>query len=187
MSVRQTAIGVLVLTFSLSLTVSPQAPETFTATASVKSAAGATATAPITIVVDRKMTQAEADTLMAAFKGGGETALRKALEGVPQTGSVRIGGGAATPARLTLERPTDKGRLVTIVTDQPRLFIGSGVPGSKPKEGYGFGVIDLVIDGSGAGSGTISPAAKVGVKGGAFVVDDYASELVRLVDVKKVK
>jgi hypothetical protein len=48
-------------------------------------------------------------------------------------------------------------------------------------------VIDLEIDASGDGSGTLAPAAKVTVKGSAFVVEDYASELVRLAGVKKVK
>jgi hypothetical protein len=73
------------------------------------------------------------------------------------------------------------------VTDQPILFLGAGVPGAKPKDGYDFAVIDIEVDGAGSGSGTLSPAAKITVKQGAFTVDDYASELVRLTDVKKVK
>ena len=54
---------------------------------------GAAATAPVTIVVDRKMPQAEADKLLAAFKSGGAAALRKAMVGVAPTGSVSVGGG----------------------------------------------------------------------------------------------
>ena len=101
--------------------------ETYTATASVKTAGGAAATAPVTIVVDRKMPQSEADKFLAAFKSGGTAALRKALAGVAPTGSVRVGGGSPTPTRLTIERPTDKGRLLTIVTDTPILHLGAGV------------------------------------------------------------
>jgi hypothetical protein len=161
--------------------------ETFTATATVKTASSATAGAPVTIIVDRKMSQSEADTLMAAFKTGGVPGLRKALVGVPPTGSVRVGGGAPTPTRLTLERPTDKGRLLTIVTDQPIAFLAAGVPGAKPKEGYDFAIIDIEVDAKGSGSGTLSPAAKITLKQGAFVVEDYASELVQLTGVSKVK
>ena len=161
--------------------------ETFTATATVKTAAGATASAPVTIVIERKMTDAESSGLINAFKTGGAAAFRKALTGVPATGSVRLGSGAPTPARVSIERATDKGRLLTIVTDQPILFLGAGVAGAKPKEGYDFAVLDLEVDAKGSGSGTLSPAAKVAVKQGAFVVDDYASELIRLTDVKKVK
>jgi hypothetical protein len=161
--------------------------EHFTATATIKTAGAAEASAPVTITIDRKMSQAEADKLVAAFKGGGAAGLRKALTGVPATGSVQLAKGAPTPARIAIERPTDKGRLITIVTDTPLLFAGAGVPGAKPKEGYDFAVIDLEVDANGAGSGTLAPAAKVTLKGSAFVVEDYASEVVRLAGVKKVK
>ena len=190
MILRQTLMtGVLSLAAS-TMTVSPahaQAAETFTATAQVKTAGAATTAAPVTIVVDRKMPQSEADRLIGAFKAGGAAALRKALVGVPPTGTVRLGAGAATPTRLTLERATDRGRLLTIVADQPILFLGAGVPGAKPKEGYDFAIIDIEVDATGSGSGTLAPAAKVTVKQDVFVVEDYASELVRLTAVKKVK
>jgi hypothetical protein len=161
-----------------------QPSETVTATATVKTAGGASATAPVTVVVGRKMSQSEADKLTAAFKSGGASGLRKALVGVPPTGSVRLGGGKPTPTRITIERTTDKGRLMTIVTDRPLAFLGAGMPNAKPKAGYDFGVIDLEIDANGTGSGTVSPAAKVTLKNGAFVVEDYASELVQLAGVK---
>ena len=81
------------------------AAEVFTATAAVKGAGGAAASAPVTVTIDRKMAQSEADSLVAAFKAGGAAALRKKLGGVPPTGTVRIGGGSDTPTRLTIERP----------------------------------------------------------------------------------
>jgi hypothetical protein len=164
-----------------------QARETFAATATVKTAGGATATAPLTVTVDRRMPQAEADSLLAAFRGGGAAGLRKALEGVAPTGSVTLGQGPATPTRLTLERTVEKGRLLTIVTDKPLLFLGASLPGAKPKEGHDFAVLDLEVDASGKGTGTLAPAARIAVKGGSFVVDDYGSELVRLTAVKTVK
>ena len=168
--------------------VQAQTAETFTATATVKGAGGATASVPVTITVDRKMPQTEADAMIAAYKSGGTAGLHKALAGVKPTGSVKLGNGKPTPTRLTLERTTDKGRLLTIVTDQPILFVGAGVPEAKPREGYDFGVIDIVVDDKGAGKGTMSPAAKVTLKDGAFVVDDYANTTpVQLASVTKVK
>jgi hypothetical protein len=159
--------------------------ETFTATASVKTAGGAAANAPVTIVVERKMTQAEADTFLAAFKSGGGAALRKALAGVPPTGSVQVGAGTKTPTRLTLERTTDKGRLLTIVSDTPILQLGAGLPGAKPREGYDFAIVDLELTSAGSGTGMMAPAAKVAVKQGAFVIDDYSGELLKLTGVSK--
>ena len=161
--------------------------ETFTATATVKTVGGTSTSSPVTITVDRKMTQSEADKFMAAFKTGGVAGLRKALVGVPPTGSVKLGAGATTPTRLTLERTTEKGRLLTMVTDKPVLFLGAGVPEAKPREGYDLAVIDIEVDAKGSGSGTLAPAAKVTVNQGAVVVEDYASEAVQLTAVRKAK
>ena len=187
MSLRHTTLGGLVCTTVLiaasALFAQSAAGEKFTATASVKGAGGAEATAPVTVTVNHKMSQAEADKLVAAFKSGGAAGFRKALTGIAPTGSVKIGAGKATPTRVTVERTTDKGRLLTMVTDRPILFLGAGVPGAKPKTGYDFAVIDLEVDANGAGSGTIAPAAKVTVKDGAFVVEDYGGETVRLTKV----
>ena len=163
------------------------AGETFSATAAVNAAGGASATAPVTIEITRKMSQQEADTMTGAFTKGGVAGLRKALTGVAPTGSIQIGTGKPTPTRLTLERQTDKGRLLTIVTDRPLIFLGGGLPEAKPKEGYDFGIIDVVVDAAGGGTGTMSTAAKVTVRQGVFVVDDYSGELVRLANVKKVR
>ena len=180
--------GVLVVGMVVTLAAgqAQTGPETFTATATVKTGGGATATAPVRIAVDRVMPQAEADTYAAAFRKGGAADLRKALTGVKPTGSVTIGTQPSTPTRITFERRTDKGRLITIVTDAPLLFLGAGTPGAKPKEGYDFAVIDLEVSDQGRGSGVMSPAAKIGLKDTAFVVTDYSIELVQLKDVTKV-
>jgi hypothetical protein len=154
--------------------------ETFSAVATVKTAGGTTSTTPVSITVDRVTPEREAETLVAAFKGSGVEGLRKALKGVPSTGSVTLGGGAPTPTRMTIERRTDKGRLLTIVTDTPLFFLGAGQPTAKPKAGYDFAVLDLEIESGGTGSGTLAPAARITVKQGAFVVDDYGAEAVRL-------
>lgn len=191
MNLRQTArltvVAAAISVVSAQAADGQSAAETFTGTATVTTAGAATASAPITIVVKRKLSQTEADGLTAAFKSGGAPALRQALGKVPDTGTVRLGQGTPTPTRLTIERVTDKGRLLTIVTEQPILFLGAGMPKAKSKEGYEFGIIDIEVDAAGKGSGTLNPAAKVSVRQGAFVVEDYASDVVRLVNVKKIK
>ena len=166
MTVSYKAIGLVALPAVLLVASTSlrgqSAAEEFTATAAVKTAGGASASAPVTISIDRKMSPREAETLTAAFKSGGAAALRKALVGVAPTGSVKLGGASATPtAGSTIERASGKGRLLTMVTDQPVLFVGGGMPGAKPKEGYDFAVIDIEVDGSGNGAGTLAPAAKI--------------------------
>jgi hypothetical protein len=189
MSLRLRVIGATVLSGALLLTatsVYAQAPpEVFTATATVKTADGKTASAPLTIQIDRKMSKSEAEGLVAAFRTGGAAALRKALVGVPPTGTVKIGTGKVTPTRFTIERPVGDGRLLTILTDKPLVFIGGAAPGAKPKADYDFAVIDLQVDAKSEGSGTVSPAAKLKLNQDALVVDDYSGEVVRLTAVKK--
>jgi hypothetical protein len=191
MTLRLTATsGLLALAAALSTAPSARAQasaETFTATATVKTAGGATASAPITILVERKMPQSEAERFMGVFKSGGAAALRKALAGVAPTGSITLGTGKPTPTRLTLERRTDKGRLLTIVADTPILALGAGLPDAKPKADHDFAVVDIEVDDKGNGSGTFAPAAKITLNQGAFVVSDYSSELIRLTGVRKVK
>ena len=191
MTVTSKTIGATVLSGALLMT--PATPrgqastEVFTATAAVKTAAGASASAPVTMTIDRTMTQTEAESLVAAFKAGGAAALRKALGGTSPTGSVRIGAGDVTPTRCTISRPSGSGRLLTILTDRPLLFVGAGLPGAAVKEGYDFAVIDIEVDAKGNGTGTIAPAAKIRMNQGAFVVEDYGVEAVRLTAVKKTK
>jgi len=192
MTVSYKAIGLVVLPAVLLVASTSlrgqSAAEVFTATAAVKTAGGASASAPVTISIDRKMSPSEAETLTSAFKSGGAAALRKALVGVAPTGSVKLGGASATPTRLTIERASGRGRLLTMVTDQPVLFVGGGMPDAKPKEGYDFAVIDIEVDGSGNGAGTLAPAAKIKLNQDAFVVEDYGGvEVVRLTAVKKTK
>jgi hypothetical protein len=191
MMVTYRTIGATVLCAAMLMTPASTrgqaAVEVFTATAAMTAAGGGAASAPVTITVNRKMPQSEAESLVAAFKTGGAAALRKSLSGVPPTGTVQIGAGAATPTRITIERTTGSGRLLTIVADQPLMFVGAGMPGAKPKEGYDFAVIDIVLDEKGNGSGTLAPAAKIKLNESAFVIEDYATEGIRLTAVKKTK
>ena len=191
MTGKYRTLGVIVVCGGLLITPASArgqgAAEVLTATATVKSAAGAAASAPVTITVDRKMSQSEADALIAAFKTGGAAGLRKSLAGVKPTGTVKVGAGTAAPTRFTIERVTGDGRLLTILTDQPLLFLGASLPGAKAKAGYDFAVIDIVLDAKGNGTGTLAPAATISLKEGAFVVEDYGVEGVQLTAVKKTK
>jgi hypothetical protein len=161
----------------------PYIPETFRATATMTTAGGTKVTSPVTVTVDRATSDREAETLSTAFKTAGTPALRKALEGMKPTGTIQIGDGPLTPTRITLDRTTDTGRLLTIVTDVPLVFLGAGTAHAKPREGYEFAVLDLEIGRDGSGWGLLAPAARITIKQGVFIVEDYASEPVRLTSV----
>src|SRR5688572_27990514 len=187
MALRRIAIAMTLAVVGMAAAAAQKGEETFSATATVTTAAGAKATAPITIVVARTTGGDEEQRLRQAFTTGGEAALRQALSQLPPTGSITIGKGSRTATRITLVRPTEKGRLLTIVTDKPILFLGGGFADAKAKEGYGFAILDIEIDAEGNGSGTFAPAAKVKLANGAFVVDDYAAEAIRVIDVRRTR
>jgi hypothetical protein len=160
--------------------------EMFTATASMKSEA-ASATAPVKISVTHFATDAERSSVMSALKTGGTPAMRQVLAGMKDAGSIEV-GQRSTPIKYAYARPTGPGRLVTIVTAQPIIFLGAGLPEAKPKAGYDVAIALLVLEGNDSGHGELAPAAKVKInESGAVVVDDYGADKVWLKDVARTK
>ncbi len=172
------------------LLVSPaaaqSAPETFTATATLKTAAGASATAPVVITITRWTTDAERGTVITALKSGGSAALKKALDAMPEAGTIQVGDQNAA-LRFARAIDTAGGRLVTVVASQPILHVGAGVPTAKPKAEYDLAFATFEVDSSGKGTaGDLAPAAKLKVDANdAIVVDDYGTEAVRLSGIAK--
>ena len=174
-------LGVLVATAALS---AQSAGLTFTATASV-SAPGKKAAVPVTIHIDRFISDADRETVIACVKANDQAATIKALAALPDIGYITL-GEKRTPLKYAYERPTGDGRLVTVVTAQPLFFVGGSEPGAKPKKGYDLGLALLVLNGQNTGDGELAPAVKVKVDNGAIVTEDYGTEKVRLVKIAKV-
>ncbi len=156
---------------------------TFTATATV-SAPGKKASVPVTIHIDRFITDADRDTVVAAVKANDQPGTTKALAALPDLGYITL-GEKRTPIKYAYARSTGSGRLITVVTAQPIFFIGGSDKNAKPKQGYDLALALLVLDGNDTGDGELAPAVKVKVDNGAIVTDDYGSEKVRLVKVAK--
>ena len=176
------ALGLLVV----SPAAAQSAPETFAATATLKTAAGASATAPVVITISRWTTDAERSTAITALKSGESAAIKKALDAMPESGTLQVGDHKA-PLRFARAVDTAGGRLVTVVASQPILHIGAGVPDAKPKAGYDLAFATFEVDASGKGNaGDLAPAAKLKVGANdAIVVDDYGTEAVRLSGIAK--
>ena len=158
---------------------------TFTALASVK-APGKSGTMPVTIKIDRFISDAERDKLAVVVKGNKSDETLKALAAMPDIGTIQLGETAAVPLKYAYARSTGAGRLVTVVTAKPLLFL----PGDsgKPKAGFDLGLALLVLNESGAGDGELTPAAKVRVdEKGAIVTEGHSAEVVRLLNVARAK
>jgi hypothetical protein len=161
-------------------------PESFSGTASAKSEAKS-GTAPVRIRIDAWSSMAQRDAVMAALKKGGTPAVRQVLSGMKDVGLIEVGESKA-PIRYAFARPIGGGRVVTIVTDNPLLHLGAGLPDAKPTTGYDVAVAVLVLDEKGSGHAELSPAAKVKAdESGAVVVEDYGPVKVWIKDLARAK
>ncbi len=180
---RPAALG-LALTFLAA--GAANAEETWTARAELKTADGKVLTAPVTISLDRMLTIAERDALLAAFKSADAAALKKALAAQPTLGYVEGAKKVKVPVKFAFPRSTGGGKIVTIVCNEPIVYIGGDAPDSKPKAGYDLAYVLLILDADGKGTGEAAPAAKLKFRDdGALVTEDYGAGTVWLKDVAR--
>ena len=160
--------------------------ETFTATASIKSPQ-ANASAPVTINIDRLVSDADRERIIAVVKGNDAAATRAALTAMEDIGSIEL-GKQRTPIKYAYATPSGGGRLITVLTAAPVLFAGGSLPDAKPREGFDLALAVLVVDATGKGEGELAPAAKIKTNAqGAIVTEDYGREVIHLTGVSKVK
>lgn len=180
------AIGLALLStipFTVGAAGAPDEAHTITATATVKTASGASASAPVTVTVRQFTTDAQRSELMAALKKGGTASARAVLVKRRDIGTVQL-GARMTPIKFAYARPTGDGRLITVVTAEPLVFLGAGLPGAKPTAGYDLGLVMLQMAASGPGSGELVPATKIRLnEQDAIVTEDYSGEVVHLTNV----
>ena len=159
--------------------------EAFTAKASVSGGQGTSE--PIRITIERFATETERAAIVGAVKSGGTAAVKAELAKAKDAGTIEI-GGRTTPIKYAYARPTGSGRIVTVVTAEPILYLGAGRPDLHPKSGFDLGVALLILDASGAGSGELAPAAKVKTnEAGAIVISDYGDSKLWLKEVANAK
>ncbi len=154
-------------------------PETFLAKAQVV-APNATATADLTIHIAKFTEERDRTAIQEALRTGGYQGFLPALRRAPQVGYVEL-NGRKTAVRWARERPGEKGRTISIVTDTPLAFVGGAAADAKPRAGYEVAVILLEVDASGMGTGTMAAAARVKPGGATGVrIDDYADTPITL-------
>lgn len=161
------------------------APEIFHARATT-STADAVGDVRLTIQVDQYTPERDIQAMEQALKTGGSEGFLQALRQAPIAGRIQVGTQTFT-IRWARQQPTASGSVISLVTDAPVFFVGGGVPGAKPRTGFDVAVVQLTMDSSGLGRGTMAPAARVKPGGQTGVeVDDYAEQPVKLVSVSKV-
>lgn len=161
------------------------APETFTSPMQARTDAGAAAST-VRIQIDRYTPEADRKAMTEAIAHGGYAAFLQALRKAPAVGFVQI-EELQVPVRWAREQKTPQGRDISLVTDAPVYFVGGGAANPKSREGFELAVVRLTVDEIGLGSGTMAAAARVKPDGaGGVVVEDYATETIKLTSVSRV-
>ena len=107
-------------------TLAQATPETFAATATVKRA-GVSASAPVSVTITRYSSDDERDAVMAAVRAGGSARPASRARLAKDAGFIQL-GDRRTAIKFVGQRCRRAGRLLTIVTAEPILFLGAGLP-----------------------------------------------------------
>jgi hypothetical protein len=160
-------------------------PEVFTGTAQAKNKTGALS-GTLELRLRRVTPEFDRKSVETALREGGHPRFLTAIRNAPEVGQLVLGGGAPIAVRYAREHVDANGRRLVVVTDKPAFFIGGGRAESAPRKGYEVAVLEIKIDGKGAGSGSMAGAARVRPDGdGGVLLDDYADELITLVNITR--
>jgi hypothetical protein len=150
--------------------------------------AGRTRTGTVDIVIDRWSTDQERDQLLGALREGGADGLLRALQKIKDpAGRVQTPGNVGYPLRFARQtRASDGSRRIIIATDRPISYFEAV---NRPRTSdYPFMVIDLRLGPDGKGEGKLMPIARITANEEHVVeIENYASEPVRLTQVREVK
>lgn len=162
----------------------PALPEAFTATAINMSAIGSTVLTPLDITLTRWTSAAEQERFISILRGRGGDALAEALRKAPSIGSIRTPTSLAYDFHYAVqERTRDNERRIILVTDRPIEF-AEMIDRPLSLE-YPFSAIELLLDDSGRGKGSLWIAAKLTLLDDLLIVENYADRPVTLNDVRR--
>jgi hypothetical protein len=142
----------------------------------------------IDIVINRWSSDQERDSLRAALREGGTDGLLKALQKIKEpAGYIRTPSSIGFPLRFAREMTTPNGgKRIIIGTDRYVSFLEAS---TQPRTvDYPFMLVDIRLGPDGKGTGKLMPIAKVTESEDHVVeIENYASEPVRLTEVRELK
>ena len=160
--------------------------EVYSATAFGVAGGAAGKSVSLTIYIDDYTSDADAHALAQTLRTGGSGALMKAMDKIkPKKGRIAVVGRTGQEVSIIRSRPAEKGqRRIFLVMDRPISFLELR-QGTRSRD-YEFGVIELLVDEKGKGSGTALVAAKVKfTKQDTLEIENYGIQPLRLANVFK--
>jgi hypothetical protein len=155
--------------------------EEYNATAIVNNNLGSGA-GRVIMRVTRWSTEAERGKLTALVMKNDNAALLDALQDLKPVGTIRTPDSIGYDLRYAHQEPgEDGGRRIVLATDRP---IGFWEAANQPRTmDYPFTVIQMQIDKSGEGKGTLSYATKIIARGNTIELENFATSPVMLTQV----
>lgn len=158
--------------------------ERYSAIASNVSEIAAAGVVPLDIWITRYTDDAEEEKLMAALDQKGQDGLIEALRRTPPVGRMRVPGELSTEfhyARQSMGK--DGRRRIILATDRPIGFIEATARTYTLE--YPFTMLELRLDDSGMGDGQLFLAAKFIRTGNLLVLENLATQAVRISKVRR--
>ena len=136
------------------------------------------------IVINRWSTPEERQRLAQALIEGGSKKLADTLGEMPELGFIRFATTRGYEIRYAREVEGENGRQVLITADRKLAFVETAR--RLRTEDYNVGVIELRVDESGKGEGTMAPAVEVGfdAEQSTLTLESYSIEPIRLLHVE---
>jgi hypothetical protein len=160
--------------------------ESFTTVASNISEIAAAGLTPLDIDILGWTSDAENERLMTAFSERGQAGLIEAMQKAAVAAKIRSPGSLALDFRYARQIAASGGtRRILLLADR---WIGFGEAVNRTRSmDYPFTLIDMTVDSSGRGEGTLFIATKVVRTGNLLVLENFVSTPVTLADIKRKK
>jgi hypothetical protein len=140
------------------------------------------------VVIDRWSSAAEQQRLMNTLMTQGADKLLDALTGTPKVGYIQTPGNLGWDLHFAQRTPgPDGGERIVVATDRPIAF--SEMWGQSRTINYPFTIIELRVNDSGDGDGTLSFATRVipDPENKIVTLENYEAQRIRLTQVKREK
>jgi hypothetical protein len=140
----------------------------------------------VDIVIERWSSDAEQQRLMSVLMDKGADKLLDALQDAPKVGYIQTPGSLAWDLHFAARtKGPDGGERVTVATDRPIAF--SEIWNQARTVDYPFTVIELRVNDSGEGDGTLSLATRVipDKENHIVTLENYDTQRIRLTQVRR--
>lgn len=134
------------------------------------------------LTVSKVSSDAEVAGLAETFRQGGQGALREAMFRIPSKGWINFGKlvGAEMNVIRVVDLPDGRRRL-RVFSDHPMRLVDKSDPPIDPA--HPFGYLELIVDSSGQGSGTLLAAAALEVTEEGLTLQSAGAPAINVTDV----